>query len=81
MKKIVMTLVIALLVATLSISVFAADAKDSPVLDGGKDPSGSGSGAVESPDTGIGVAAALAGLGVLDTALIGAYLAGKNDEE
>lgn len=77
-----MTLVIALLVATLSISAFAAtDAKDSPVLDGGKDPSGSGSGAVESPDTGIGVAAALAGLGVLDTALVGAYLAGKKNEE
>lgn len=79
MKKIVMTLVMLLLVATLSISAFAAtEAKDSPVLDGGKDPSG---GAVESPDTGVGVAAALAGLGVLDTALIGAYLAGKKNEE
>lgn len=69
-----MTLVIALLVATLSISAFAAtDAKDSPELEQG--------GAVESPDTGLGVAAVLAGLGVVDTALVGAYLAGKKNEE
>ena len=72
MKKIVMTLVMVLLIATLSISAFAATAKDSPVLDDGK---------VESPDTGIGVAAVVAGLGVLDTALVGAYLATKKDEE
>lgn len=78
MKKIVMTLVMLLLVATLTVSAFAATAKDSPELDNGKDPS---SGTVESPDTGMGIASVLMGLGALDTALIGAYLAGKKNEE